>query len=296
MPPLRTRPPGSPLRTRRAMHVEHAYDPYLHHNIERRERQQATDLATDWESTGLHDWGYELYQRLHVREVDHRDQMLQRLERSPTFHDAVQNYWDIMDSRDLFIDLTRVLGDIRRRYRDRARLHHMHLDHEFLRLLAIGLDHTLVAIAPGVGTPEDPVDLDLFLTASEAEDHDDGAPAPPTLEERLSLPQADPGPPPGLASRLSDPPDSIHSERRPYGSEGSEVDSTGQIYHARDGRPCHSMFAHGPDYSTDEVLERDLHAEEDFMEYQQNALASLDILREMAAEGDSDFSIHRNSV
>lgn len=282
MPPIRTRPPHPITRTRRALHLEHVYDQYLHHNLERRERQHQTDLATDWEAPGIEDRGYQLFQHLHVRDLDRRELTLQRLEaRNPAYHDAVQNYWDIMDSRDFFVDLTRILGDLRRRTRDRAQLHHLHMDHEFLRLLAIGLDTAVVDINMGVGTPEDPVDLDLYLTASEDDSASAAEAGPPPLEERLT------DPPAPLASRLSSPsaPASPPHRRRPLNSDGSEVDSAGQVFHARDGRPCHSMWAHGPDYSTDEVLERDIHEEERIADMHLNDLRTREAFRAVAASG-----------
>lgn len=221
----RTRIPNLNTRIRRKMHLVNEYDPYIHHSTEAREAQHEADWVEEDQIPGLQERHDELWQRLHNRDPNYRVLMLGRLAATnPVFCDAVRGYWDVMDTRDSFADLRNTFHVLARLCHYKACLHHLQMDHELRRLATIGVHTTLDNIAPGIGTPEDPVDLQDYITATK--DESVGDQAPPALAARLSMPDI-----PQDDAAMVD----TH-RRQPFGSDSSCQRPTCDERSAKDSR------------------------------------------------------------
>ena len=248
MPPIRLRRPRRGHTPGVTLEVR---DQCLLPSLERWERQHVVERATlrDNQRGRLE----VLMNFLDTNHPQERDLTLQRLERNPNLRDAVHTFWDACDAEIVLAEQARALEDLARTTRQRAQLEYHHMENQMRRMLLLGVDDVLANVSPGMGTQEDPVDADVFETASEASEEPPPAPRP---------------------------------RRRAFGSSGSEVDDEGHLYH-RDGRRCRSMWAHGADYETDSGLEREIHSAEGYMILREELREDRRVRREAVGD-DSD--------
>lgn len=245
----------------------------------------------------------DMYRLVHWHTSAQRDEMLHRLALNPSLQAQLWLMYDLYDEESHFKDQIRVFETLAQQAAARQNLVDSQLQGAILSLITTNRDQlifqatrlppdTALAVAPASPEPDNALPSPVVAQ-----------PAVPDLPRSPSpyLPQTPPSPrSPGshpdqpIDLALTPPPGLAPRPRRPLNSSGSEVDDQGAVFH-RDGHPCTSMFAHGPDYATDSGVEAPLRDEEQRAQASHDDALNRAVWREaIEGYGDSDFSIHKD--
>lgn len=239
MPPVRTHrnqhnTAPNPLtvvpQTRHRMTLVGTEIPFQIPSYNRLYRTNVNDIRHAEESQSFRNSLRDIEAQLELHDPDLREIVLDRLGEQPDIRDELQTYWDMRDEAALLRDQAHVLYDLYRQASDRRGLFALHNANRVARFMRMGWRDTITNAMNGLGTEIDPIDVDVYETASEDDDNNKSTS--------------------DAADRSENPP----RPRHPINSSGSEADNQGQVYH-RDGRACRSMWPHGPDYETDSGVE-----------------------------------------